>query len=266
MAIKISMQDVLPEHQIILEGSAVIAQTVLDVSKRAKKGSSSIDLPTLAPRDGQDVAVGGSLSNNNNNYGDDVLSLDRVAGDAFTISLHDEEDNILNGVEDGLKNSLKAMSKVLDSNLYVKMLAGATLAEYERTSDFYNDLVEMSKVMDIANVPYTERFLCVTPADYAALLKTKDFVRFDSKGDGSAISNGIVGEVLGFTVVRAQLSSVTETIAYHRNSAVFGWHAESIILKVTNALAMSEQYSASRKFGTKVLQSGAMIFKFGVTP
>lgn len=267
MAIKISMEQVIPEHQVILEASAVIAQTVRSLSDRVGKGDSSVNIPTLAARSGQEVAVGASLTKNNNNYGDDSLALDRVAGDAFDISTHDEEENILNGLEDGLNNSLKAMAKVLDKKLITQAIAAAGLTETARTADFYNDVVDMVKAFDDATIPLENRYLAVTPADYAALLKTKDFVRFDAKGT-SDIPSGQVGEILGFTVVRPLFTSgegFTESFAYHSFGLCYAWHGETKVIGQPNALNMSETYSVSRKFGSKALQSGAMIKKWGVT-
>lgn len=266
MAIKISRKEVLPEHQVILDSAVVIAATVMDMSGRAKKGTNQIDFPTLAPRTGQRISVGGSLSTNPNNYGSDVVDLDQVVGDRFFISDHDESDNVLNALADGLEQTLKAMAKQLDAYLYSLMLAAATFSEVARTADFYNDIVDLSAAMDAAQIPAEDRYLLVTPADYAILLKTKDFVRFDSKGDGSAISSGNVGEVLGFKVIRANAAGVTETIAYHKVGAVWGWHREQVLKKTPDSANMGDDYSLSRKMGAKALQSGAFIYKFGVTP
>jgi len=262
MAIKISRKEVLPEHQLILDQAVVIASTVMDMSGRAKKGTNQIDFPTLAPRTGQRVAVGGSLTSNANNYGSDVIDLDQVVGDRFFISDHDESDNVLNGLQDGLEQTLKAMAKQLDDYLYSLMLAAATDSGVSRTADLYADIVDLSVAMDTAKIPAEDRYLLVTPADYGAILKTKDFVRFDSKGNGSAISNGMVGEILGFKVVRANAAAVTETIAYHKAGAVWGWHREQVLKKTPDSENMGDDYSLSRKMGAKSLQSGAFIFKF----
>jgi len=264
MAIKISIAKVLPEHQTILESEAKIAATVTDLSNRVGKGDTSVNYSTLAPRLGQDLAVGAPGLNTDNNYGDDILPLDRVAFEGFSISVHDESDNALNGLSDGIKNSLKALALVMDNNLYTKMIAAATPTGAVQTADFYSDVVDMSTAMDTAKVPAEDRFLCVTPVDYAKLLKTQNFVRFDATGNGSAISTGIVGEILGFKVVRSTAASVTESIGYSRIGAVVAWHGETAFLKETQALAMTDQYSISRKFGAKATQAGAMIFKWAL--
>lgn len=269
MASKISMEVVIPEHQVILEASAVIAATATNISDRVVKGASSVNLPTLAEAVGESLAIGGTFTNEENNYGDDVLNLTQKAGRAFSINIFEEEQNVLNGIQDGLMGSLKAMAKQLDRDLIAKGIAAAGLTGTARTSDFYSDVVDMVKAFDDAKIPLENRYLAVIPADMSALLKTKDFVRFDAKGDGSAISTGLVGEILGFKVVRPLFTSAegfSQSFAYHSAGLVYAWQGETKIQESELPLTSKTQYAVARLYNSKALQAGAFVKKWGVTP
>lgn len=271
MANKVSMEMVIPEHQTILEESSAFAQTVVDLSARVIKGADSVNIPTLAAVEGEDLALSGSFTEENNNYGDDILSITRKAGRLFSINVHESEQNVLNSLEDGLRESLKAMAKQLDRKLVTTMLAAATATGVARESspaNFYGDIVTMGQKMDEAGIPAEDRYLAVTPTDYSALLNTKDFVRFDGTGDGSAIKTGKVGEILGFTVVRSIITSgngFTESFAYHKNAAVFAWQSDTIILSQDVPGESKRKYEVSRAYNCKALQSGALIYKWAAS-
>lgn len=260
MAVKVSIDQVIPEHQEILRQGSKILGLVRDVSRYATKGAKSINFPTLAKRTAQTEALTGTFDVNNANYGDDVLDLDAKIGDAFDIEQHQEEQNILNSLEDNSRNVLAAMGEDMDKKIYIKLRAATEGSYHVPTSDFYADVVDMAKKLDDNHIPQTGRVLWVSSADYAKLLKTKDFVRFDGRGDGDAIKSGVVGEILGFQVVKAivdladQTETTQQTIAFHTNGVVAATQGNTLMMMASIPESTKNRYSISELFGTKVLQ------------
>lgn len=267
MATKISIASVIPEHQTILAESAKLLSTIKDVSKYAIKGSSTVNYPTLAARSGQSTTLTGSLSNNDANYGDEILALDVKLGDAFSVNVHVERQNMMNALEDSAKETLRAMGVQADTAVYTALTAALQTPgeNVVKTSDIYADLVDIQKKMNDNKVPMQNRFFWANTADYAALLKCKDFVQYQSTGDGSPIVEGVVGRVLGFQVVLSTVIS-GDSIALHSNAVAFAIQGEPVMLESVDALATKIQYSISEVFGCKATQSGAFAVRYGANP
>ena len=256
MATFIDINVVIPQHQEILDRKASVLPTLRDVSKYAVKGASSVDFPTLAPRAGQSIALGGSFTVNNANYGNDSFLLNEILGDAFSIDLHQEEENILNNLEDSSRETLHSIAKQADASCISKMITAATLMAGAPSASLYDDLVDMAKLLDDADVPAEDRYVAVTNADYAVLSKEiKDFIRFNTD------KSGVVGEILGMKVVRCTAAELSQTMVYHKNAVAYCWHGTTKFIEEPSATAVSQTYSISRKFGAKAVQSGAMIVK-----
>lgn len=267
MATKISIASVIPEHQLILAESAKLLATVTDVSKYAIKGSSTVNYPTLAARSGQAIGLTASFTNNDANYGDEILALDQKLGDAFSVNIHVERQNVLNNLEDSTKETLRAMGLQADAAVYAALIAGLQTAgeNVVATADMYADLVDIQKKMNDNKVPMSDRYFWCNTADYAKLLKTKDFVRFDATGNGAPITEGVVGMILGFKVVLSTAVS-GDSVALHSKAVAWAIQGEPVMLESVDALATKIQYSISEVFGCKVTQSGAFAVRYGANP
>lgn len=77
-----------------------------------------------------------------------------------------------------------------DNNIEI---AGTTLA--------YDDILEVSKMMDEAEVPQDERYMLVCPSHKKALMKISEFISRDKIADTNAVKTGVIGEICGFTVI-----------------------------------------------------------------
>jgi hypothetical protein len=255
MATFISIDVVIPEHQVVLQDQAKVLATLTDVSKYAVKGAKSVNFPTLAAREGDNIGIGDTFSPVAPNYADDSFNLSEKLGDFFPINLHQERQNQLNALEDSSRETLKAIAKQADKSMITKMVAAAT-AGPAPTSAILDDIVDMAKVLDDADVPQEDRYLLITNADYADLQKeTKDFIRYSND------KTGVVGEVYGMKVVRSTDAALTVTIAYHKKAAAYAWQGETLFLETIVAGGSSANYELSRMFGGKATQSGAMIVK-----
>lgn len=267
MATFIAIQSVIPEHQTILAEASKILATLTDVSSYAIKGSSSVNYPTLAARTAQDIGITASFTQNDANYGDEILLMNKKIGDGFGVNIQQEKQNMMRNLEDSTKETLRAMGLKMDEVVYAALIAALQTSgeNVVPTSDMYADVVDLAKVLDLAKVPSEDRYLLVGPTDYARLLKTKDFVRFDAVATGNAITSGAVGQILGFTVVKSTAVS-GDSVAYHKKALAWAIQGETIMLEQVDALGTKMIYSISDLFGAKATQGGAFAVRLGANP
>lgn len=67
----------------------------------------------------------------------------------------------------------------------------------------YTQLRRLSVKLDEANVPQEGRWAVVPPWYYGLLLEDDRFIRFDASGTTQGLRNGIVGQALGFDVMKS---------------------------------------------------------------
>lgn len=67
----------------------------------------------------------------------------------------------------------------------------------------YTQLRKLSVKLDEANVPSEGRWVVVPPWYHGLLLEEDKFVRVDASGSDMALRNGVIGQALGFTVLKS---------------------------------------------------------------
>ena len=67
----------------------------------------------------------------------------------------------------------------------------------------YTQLRKLSVLLDQANVPMEGRYVIVPPWYYGLLLEDDKFVKVDASGTTQGLRNGIVGQALGFDVLKS---------------------------------------------------------------
>lgn len=67
----------------------------------------------------------------------------------------------------------------------------------------YTQLRRLSVKLDEANVPSEGRYVIVPPWYYGLLLEDDRFVRVDASGSSAGLRNGVVGQALGFDVMKS---------------------------------------------------------------
>ena len=88
----------------------------------------------------------------------------------------------------------------------------------------YTQLRKLSVKLDEANVPSEGRWVVVPPWYYGLLLEEDKFVRVDASGSDMALRNAVVGQALGFTVLKSNNAPFVTGDDY----AVIAGHAMAI--------------------------------------
>jgi len=261
MAANVSFGVVAKEKQIQLVAEAVLAKTVRNVSPFAVKGASTVDFPKMAAGKAYIVALTAAITASNANYSTEQLTLSKL-GYLFEVNVNVDKQNIFDAVADSVDEGLRAMAREIDADIYGKMktaaLADLTL-QVTATSSIYDDFIDMSKIQSDNQVPGSNRYWAVNNADYAKLLRTKEFTRFDAVGRDK-ISSGEIGEILGATIVRMTDSVVcTHTIAYHREAAAWAIQGDLLLMEAGVPATGLLTCSLNQNYGSKVLQAGKLL-------
>lgn len=124
-----------------------------------------------------------------------------------------------NKIADRLDSAAYTGSKILDQDAITTLEAGGT--ESTNTTPLtkttvYEAVVDAMTALTVANVPMTSRFLIVSPATYALMLKdTTNFIK-QSDLSQQMVAEGYIGMYSGFAVkVSNLLAARTEFIAGH---------------------------------------------------
>jgi len=157
-----------------------------------------------------------------------------------------------------------ALSEDAEATVIAALKAGGTSAGTAAitTADLaYAAVISMRTALVKANVPNANRILAVSPEFAALLLGTgSKLTTFDPSGDG-ALRNGVIGRLLGFTVV--EHPQLTHTA---NRPAAIGFHANSVAyvgqIEKTEAGRMENKFAdyvrGLNVFGTKVLRATAV--------
>lgn len=259
MATFIDLEVIIPEVQIKLEEASVVLPTLTDLSSRVVKGSKTVNYPTLAPVEGQNVGIDADFATTEQDadYGDDAFDLSEKLGHFFKVNPHIDDQNLFDTVADQSEAALKAIAKQADKSMIAKLVAGAEAADNYAgsTSDVVADFLEMMKVLDDQNVPEDERSFVASNATIKALrTAVKDFIRFETD------KNGVIGELYGVPVLKSNFSSVlTNDIMYHKLGAGYAWGLKLLLMKEPTSIGTKILYSISKMFGGKVTQGGKMV-------
>ena len=162
------------------------------------------------------------------------------------------------------RDAAKALAENAELNLITDLKANGTsagVAAITTPALAYAAVQSMRTALVKAKVPNSDRILAVSP-EFAALLlgEASKLTNFSPVGD-SAVRNGVIGNLLGFTVIEHPLLTHTA----NRPAAV-GFHAPSVayvgqIEKVEAGrmeLAFADYIRVLNVYGTKVLRPTAV--------
>ena len=89
-----------------------------------------------------------------------------------------------------------------------------TVAIHTTAKNLYDSFVDLSVVLDEANVPEEARFAVVKPSVYGRLLKLDEFIAAGDALGAATRTNGYVGEVAGLSIYKSNnLPAVTDAAA-----------------------------------------------------
>lgn len=135
--------------------------------------------------------------------------------------------DIISFGEQVLQPQVRAVAERLE-NLIAVTLGGAIVpaaAELPHTigtTDGYETAVEARKILNTQNVPMAGRVLLLGANLEADFLKSDHLTLVDQSGSDSALRDGTLGRILGFTVVTSNAIDPDIGYAFHATAVAFG--------------------------------------------
>lgn len=157
-------------------------------------------------------------------------------------------------VAERLDSAGYSLAKTLDIDGIAELeTGGTTLANTTALTKTtaYEAIVDARTALSDEGVPTDSRWLIVTPAVYALLLKSSDFIKQADLGQ-ELVATGAIGQIAGFTVYESNnMSASTEFIAGHPQWAhrVEEW---SVPVSVVSLTGSGTYIGASAVQGRKV--------------
>lgn len=140
-----------------------------------------------------------------------TLTIDQSKYFAFELDDVDAAQKVAgaNIIAQATKQATYAIRDTIDQYLATTMKTGVNVgnalgAETVNSADTaYNLLVDLSVTLDNASVPSEGRWVIVTPALHAYMLKDARFINAQAYGSTEPIRNGRVGQAVGFDVYKS---------------------------------------------------------------
>jgi N4-gp56 family major capsid protein len=146
---------------------------------------------------------------------------------------------------------------------------GAPKTDLATAGKAYEYLVDLSVLLDEANVPGAGRWAVTPPWYEGALLKDERFVSFGTVANVTNLRNGMIGRAAGFDILKS--NNVTKTGTTYRIMA-----GHSMAISMADQIVSTEAYRPERRFadavkglhvwGVKVIRSQALAVLFANKP
>lgn len=248
---------------------AKLRPTVRDVSSMAMKGVKSIELPRF------DSHFSGPAAQNPDgttatasqvvDFATDVLNLDKWTTLPYKIPDRVSRQTMINLEAELARSAGRHYANYIDDLIIAQLRLASAAAPDHRiqlsggTNDeiTLEDITEARRLLNVANVSESDRYLVVSPDQEKVMLNIDNFIRADAYGARDALLDGEIGRVFGFRVLVHNGLSAAEAIAYHKDAVAYAIQRDvqfetrraSLELQVT-------EYAFSLGMGCVVLEQG----------
>lgn len=242
------------------QSQAIIPTLTREYEGEARVGN-EVKITTIATPAVQDYSVSRTLTIDDLNDTTQSLLINQEKAISFKV---DDVDRVqaAGSFEPVTMDAGRALAEDSESYVIAQMKANGTsagTAAIATASDAYDAVVAIRKALTKAKVPSSQRYLAVSP-EFAALLldEASKLTSVDSAGSDSELRNGVLGRLLGFTVIEHPLLTHTSD-----RPAAIGYHGPSVgyvnqIDKVEAGrmeLAFADYVRVLNVYGTKVLRA-----------
>ena len=216
-----------------LEGSdSVLIKTILDLTSKVAPGMDRVQIPIVSGLSLEDITSGTRVTAGQSNmtFASSTLLLDQVKQVPQYIDYEQGLDSALDIKAAFIDSAPAIYAQGIEAAIGVK-LATAAANDFDSSSAVagvfdIDDIANAKKLMDIAKVPLSDRWMAVN-ADAMEILSS--FTEFE---DGSkslsdeALKQGVVSQVKGFKVVQSEdvgsnTAASNEVHFYHRSACAF---------------------------------------------
>ncbi len=252
--------------QQYLQQAMIITPTLQPI--QAPKGSLAVSIPKLAGFTVNDKAEGVAVDAQATIWGADSLSLNKhkvIQVLVEKIADLQSQPNLMAAYAERMGLDLANAIDIFVISELVQASASAPdhRVAFAGSTMAATDVVNAATLLDVQNVPKTDRFLAVNPVDHKALLLIDNFVRYDAYGSSAALINGAIGKVYGFEVIASNNISASSAIAYHKSACAVAIQASPSYQEQAQLEYLATRASLDVVFGAKLLDGGKRCVKIG---
>lgn len=242
--------------QVLIQESVALP-TIMDYSSQVGPGIDTLDLPLFTNLAVQDVSESAAMTAQTINPSAASLVLDRHKAVPFSISRRAGMQSKIALVPEALRNGGKALAAEIDDRIFSDLDGNASTAAPDHlrilTASPLDDLLLAKNLLDLQNIPKSDRFVAASPGFTAALLGENNVIRLSEYGSVDPIQNGFVTKAFGFTIVESSSASIRDSgfIAYHRSAEVFARQINSELRSEEKVLEMRTDWVLSQLYGAQ---------------
>lgn len=126
--------------------------------------------------------------------------------------------------------------------------AGNTLA--------LEDIAEARRLLNIQNVPMTDRYMLISPDKEKDLLAIDNFISAERYASREALVNGVIGRIFGFDVIMHNELAAVETIMFHKSACGYAFSLNPTFERDRNLRQVASEYLLQNLYGVQVLDTG----------
>lgn len=263
------MEFIVEMVQRELAAAAKVRPLILDVSQWAVKGNKSIEFPKMSSFSVTERADGAAVDASALTYTTDQLDLNINASVQWLLEKKADIQSRLMLLQANIQRAASAHARAVDAKIIQAMFAGAAAGNdvtYNGAA-IEDNILEVVKNMDEANVPEEGRILLFRPAQKSLLLGVENLVQTNRYGSSEPILKGEIGMAYGLKFVMSNNTSAGFVdgvmLGFHKESAAIGFQLDPMFDEESDIKygAGAKRYALDQLYGVKVLQSGNLIVK-----
>lgn len=245
---------------------SVLIPSIKDMSSMIRPGMDTLDIPLFTALSVVAKAADTDLTPAVPTISSDSLVMNQHNALAWRLEDISSIQSKVDQTAQLLKDGARQMAAEVDDDI-VTELQLASAAAPDHLIQFANtptntiqetDILEARRLLDVQDVPSSDRFLLLPPDQEKAMLQIDNFIQADRFGNSDAIQNGQIGKVFGIKVLKSTSSNlaVSDAIMYHRDAVAYATQQSAKLETERNALAIAEDFVLSMLYGVQVLDGG----------
>ena len=255
--------DIVSQYvQAYLWANSKLLPTVTDFSSEAVKGVKSIDVGRFSGVSAETKVAGSALESQSMVWTADSLDLN-IPKACYTIMENVADlQSVVAQRPAILQDFSRAIMEAIEASIYTALATVSAsgpdhkIAFGTASTIALADILAANELLDIQNVPDSDRFLAVHPSQYKNLLALGDFTDASKYGGNGTIMNGELGQIYGFRVIKSTKVTTATALAYHRSHVAFAMQGGMDLAEVRNAAHCGWDISMLAMYGVKALDSG----------
>jgi len=264
----LSLNEILRQDiQQYLGGSeAVLIKTITDLTARVSVGMDRVTVPRISGLALSTVTSGTRDTAGGMTTSGDALILNQSKQVPEYISYADGHDSAVD-----LKAAfLEAAPRVFAQGVEVAIAAQLETAganDFDAASATagvftVDDIAKAKRILDMAGVPKTDRWLVVNALAMEQLARFQEFEDGSKSLSVEALRDGVVSQIKGFKVIQSEdvgssTAASNKITCYHRSTVAFAMHSEVEFIEQMDQSWAQEFVAVRGKYGCKLLDAGA---------